>query len=147
LQDKNIFPKAIPGTEKTAFIFDPNYHKWAIYNETGTLVKTGPASGGRDYCSDIKRPCHTIVGTFTAYRESGPECVSNEFPVGKGGAPMPDCIFFYKGYAIHGARVVPNYNTSHGCIHVTTTDAKWLESQIKPGDTIIVLPYANDNND
>jgi lipoprotein-anchoring transpeptidase ErfK/SrfK len=123
------------------FIFDPNCHVWAIYDQEGNLIKTGPASGGKDYCPDIDAPCRTIVGKFTAYRESGPECVSNEFPVGKGGAPMPDCIFFHNGYAIHGANVVPNYNTSHGCIHVKIADAKWIETEIKPGSTIIVLPY------
>lgn len=62
-------------------------------NASGTHFKVGLASGGKDYCPDLKQPCRTIVGTFTAYRESGPECVSNEFPVGKSGAPMPDCIF------------------------------------------------------
>jgi L,D-transpeptidase catalytic domain len=138
----DLFPKSRLATGKTVFIFDPNNHKWAVYDADGILIRIGSASGGRDFCPDINAPCRTIVGTFTAYRESGPECVSNEFPVGKGGAPMPDCIFFHEGYAIHGASVVPDYNTSHGCIHVTVPDAQWIETQIKPGSTVIVLPYS-----
>jgi lipoprotein-anchoring transpeptidase ErfK/SrfK len=94
---------------------------------------------------DIDQSCRTPVGTFTVYRERGLDCASNEFPVGKGGAPMPDCIFFHGGNAIHGASFVPKYNTSHGCIHVTMDDSEWLEKQMKPGTaTVIVLPYDHD---
>jgi len=135
------FPRMRPGTGKVVFIFDPTQPAWALYSRYGYLVRTGPASGGRNYCPDVGRPCRTVVGTFTAYRESGPECVSSKYPIGKGGAPMPNCIFFHKGYAIHGSSDVPNYNASHGCIRVPPEDAKWIDTHVNPGATIIVLPY------
>jgi len=137
----DAFSSKRPATGRVTFIFDPNAHAWALYNPSGWLVKTGPASGGRNYCPDVGRPCRTKVGTFTAYRESGPECVSRKYPLGKGGAPMPNCIFFYKGYAIHGSDQVPNYNASHGCIRLKRHDAKWLDYHLDPGDTVIVRPY------
>jgi len=129
------------GTGKVVFIFDPNQPAWALYDRYGYLVRTGPASGGKDYCPDVGRRCRTIVGTFTAYRESGPECVSSKYPIGKGGAPMPNCMFFHKGYAIHGSYDVPNHNASHGCIRVKPDDAKWIDTHVNPGATVIVLPY------
>ena len=135
------FPRMRRATGKVVFIFDPKQPAWALYNRDGYLVRTGPASGGRNYCPDVRRPCRTVVGKFTAYRERGPECVSSKYPLGKGGAPMPNCIFFYKGFAIHGSYDVPNYNASHGCIRVRLEDAKWIDEHVNPGATIIVLPY------
>jgi hypothetical protein len=137
----DVFYRRISPVGKTTFVFDPNAHAWALYDKQGELMRTGPASGGRNYCPDVGRPCRTIVGTFFAYRASGPECVSRKYPLGKGGAPMPNCIFFHKGYAIHGADHVPNYNASHGCIRLKRPDAKWLDAHLGLGDTVIVLPY------
>ena len=40
---------------------------------------------------------------FSVKRKGLPSCVSSKFPLGKGGAPMPYCMFFRGGYAIHGS--------------------------------------------
>lgn len=135
------FVEKRPATGRVVFIFDPRHTNWALYDRQGDLVRTGRASGGKNYCPDIGEPCRTVVGTFTAFREDGPECKSTKFPVGEGGAPMPNCMYFHKGYAIHGSDSVPNYNASHGCIRVTPSDAAWLDDRINPGATVIVRPY------
>lgn len=99
---------------------------FGAYNSDGTLVNWGPVSGGKGYCPDVRRGCHTPVGKFTIYSKGSASCKSTKFPVGKGGAPMPYCMFFYKGFALHGSPNVPGYNDSHGCIRLLTNDAKWL---------------------
>ncbi|KTD06435.1 enhanced entry protein EnhA [Legionella gratiana] len=124
------------------FIFNPNTHSWKAINSQGKVVRTGRASGGKRYCPDIHRSCKTPSGVFTVWSKGGPGCVSSRYPVGKGGSPMPYCMFFSKYYAIHGSYDVPNYNASHGCIRVTPSDAKWLRYHfIEIGTKVIVRPY------
>ncbi len=122
------------------FIFDPGALRWfAYYN--GSLVNSGPASGGRHYCPDIRRGCKTPVGSFRITSKGGPDCRSSKYPVGRGNAPMPWCMFFHRGYAIHGGPVRP-YNASHGCIRVLPPHARWLSQNfLSPGTKVIVRPY------
>lgn len=137
-----VFPRKREATGNRVFIFDPKRLGWAAYSAKGRLINTGRASGGRSYCADVGRRCLTPGGTFTVYRRGNADCVSSKFPLGRGGAPMPYCMFFYKGYAIHGSPDVPDYNASHGCIRVLPEAAKWLhENFIGNGTTVIVLPY------
>jgi hypothetical protein len=117
---------------------------WGAYTPGGQLVKWGPVSGGKDYCPDIDRGCRTKTGVYTIYEKRGPECVSTKFPVDEGGAPMPYCMFYYGGYALHGSPQVPGYHASHGCIRLFTEDARWLNKIFTAGEdkiVIIVLPY------
>ena len=135
-------PRRIEATGNRVFIFDPRMRKWAAYDVKGKRVKSGIASGGSHFCPDINRKCHTPVGTFRVYRTGGEGCASTQFPLGRGGAPMPYCMFFHEGYAIHGSPDVPNFNASHGCIRVQPKLAKWLnESFITHGTTVIIRPY------
>ena len=41
-------------------------------------------------------------------------------------APMPFAVFFYQGYAVHGTNAVSRLGqmASHGCVRVTTKNAK-----------------------
>lgn len=128
------------GTGKS-FVFDPKSLRWfAYYN--GNVVNSGRASGGRYYCSDIHRPCKTPAGTFRIGHKGGPDCKSSKYPVGKGNAPMPWCMFFHHGFAIHGSWSVPNYNASHGCIRVPPPDARWLNMNfLSPGTKVVVRSY------
>jgi hypothetical protein len=136
------FASTRPATGNEVFIFDPQQYAWAAYDAKGQLIRTGIASGGADYCPDIKSGCRTPVGTFRVYREGGPDCKSSKFPLGKGGAPMPHCGFFNGGYAVHGSYDVPAYNASHGCIRVTPGDAAWLDNNVlNVGTTVIVRSY------
>lgn len=124
------------------FIYDPKTLIWHAYDENGTLVRTGHGSGGRDYCKDVHRKCHTPVGQFFVYSKGDGKCKSSKFPVNKPGSPMPWCMFFHGGFAIHGSYEVRNYNASHGCIRITPTDAHWLSHNlIEVGTLVIVKPY------
>ncbi|MAZ39588.1 MAG: L,D-transpeptidase [Legionellales bacterium] len=135
------FPAKRSATGRNVFIFDPRRHRWAAYNKNGQLVKTGKASGGKTYCKDLRRACRTPAGVFSVYAKRGANCKSSKFPIGRGGAPMPYCTFFRGGYAIHGSYNVPNYNASHGCVRVVPSDAKWLQSFLHYGSTVIVRSY------
>ncbi len=124
------------------FVFYPGELKWVAINNNGTVVKSGKASGGRKYCPDIKRACRTPTGTYHVISEGGPNCRSSRYPVGRGGAKMPYCMFFSRYYAIHGSYELPDYNASHGCIRVRPSDAKWLQQNfVKIGTTVVVKPY------
>lgn len=115
---------------------------WGAYDDSGNLVKYGRVSGGKSYCPDIRRGCRTVQGTFTIYSKRGPECKSRKFPVGKGGAPMPYCMFFKGGYALHGSNAVPNYNASHGCVRMPPSDAQWLNQNfVRVGSTRVHVTY------
>jgi lipoprotein-anchoring transpeptidase ErfK/SrfK len=129
-------------TFANTFVFNPNSHSWAAINDNGKVVRTGRASGGKHYCPDIRRSCKTPSGYFRIVSKGGPGCSSSRYPVGRGGAPMPYCMFFSRYYAIHGSYDVPNYNASHGCIRVTPADARWLSANfIRIGTKVIVKPY------
>lgn len=115
---------------------------WRAFDHNGTLVKQGRVSGGKNYCPDVKRQCRTVTGTYTVYSKRGAGCKSSKYPVGKGGAPMPYCMFFHKGYAMHGSNHVPNFNASHGCVRMHPTDAKWLNQNfVKVGKTKVRITY------
>lgn len=116
-----------PGAKTIAI--DLSKRTWAAYTPSGELLKWGRVSGGKNYCADLKRGCRTPAGTFTVYTKQGAGCKSRKFPLGKGGAKMPYCMFFTGGYAMHGSNSVPNYNASHGCVRMAPSDAKWLNQE------------------
>ncbi|MCX7114874.1 MAG: L,D-transpeptidase [Gammaproteobacteria bacterium] len=140
---QSSFPLHRPATGKKVFVFDPQVPAWAAYDAEGNLVKTGSASGGKDYCEDVGRKCRTVTGVYRVYSKKGPECTSSIYPIEtNGGAKMPYCMHFSGGYSIHAAYEVPGYNASHGCIRVLPSAARWLnEDFINVGTTVIVKPY------
>ena len=124
------------------FVFSPRTRQWKAIDANGKVVRTGYGSGGRNYCPDIKRSCHTPTGTFTVRSKGGAGCRSSRYPVGRGGAPMPYCMFFSQYYAVHGSYEVPNWNASHGCIRIQPSDARWLSNNfMHVGTTVVVKPY------
>lgn len=124
------------------FVFNPRSHSWQAISSDGRVVRSGKASGGSSYCSDIRRSCRTPAGSYRILSKRGADCRSSRYPVGRGGAKMPYCMFFSKYYAIHGSYDVPNHNASHGCIRVHPGDAQWLHSSfIKIGTKVVVRPY------
>lgn len=135
------YPKFRPAAGVPVFIFNPKTRMWAVYNASGTLLKVGVGSAGRNYCPDIHRGCRTPTGVFHIIAKQGASCKSSKYPVGKGGAPMPYCSFFTKYHGIHGSYEVRNYNASHGCIRVHPADAKWIQSVMPIGSIVIVKPY------
>ena len=124
------------------FIYNPRSLQWSAVNERGHVVRTGAGSGGQSYCPDIHRACRTPTGVYHVISKRGSDCRSSRYPLGKGGTPMPYCMFFSKYYAIHGSYEVPHRNASHGCIRVKPTDAHWLyQNFIKVGTTVVVKSY------
>jgi hypothetical protein len=140
--DPRLMPKEIKSTGKNIFIFSPKMRQWGAYNSSGELIAFGRANGGDSTCPDIGGPCHTPKGLYTVYRKGTSSCISHSFPVGKGGAKMPYCMFFHNGYSIHGSPYLSLHNGSHGCIRVTVESAQWLSSNfINTGTKVLVLPY------
>lgn len=131
-----------PPCDANTFVFNPRSHSWAAISDYGEVIRTGRASGGRGYCPDIHRSCRTPTGTHYVISKGGPGCKSSKFPIGKGGSPMPWCMFFSKYYAVHGSYEVPNYNASHGCIRVIPSDANWLSHHfVHVGTRVVVKSY------
>lgn len=122
-------------------LVDPKRLAWGAYSSDGNLVNWGPISGGRGYCPDIRRSGRTPSGSFSVYSKRGADCFSTKFPIGEGGAPMPYCMFFKGGYAMHGG-YVPGFNASHGCIRLFTEDARWLNEEfVSTGTKVVVYGY------
>ena len=119
------FPHKIIDTERQ-IIVDQDKLAWAAYNEEGQLVKWGPIASGRDKCSDSANSCRTLTGVYRVFSKEDSNCKSDIFPIGRGGAKMPYCMYFHKGFALHGADDMPGFRASHGCVRLFTEDAKWL---------------------
>ena len=143
MKGSGYFPATREATGRKVFVFDPRATAWAAYDAQGNRVETGSASGGKDFCDDIGRPCRTVTGTFHVYSKKGADCTSSLYPIEThGGARMPYCMHFHGGYSIHAAYEVPNYNASHGCIRVLPSAAKWLnENFVDVGTTVVVKSY------
>lgn len=146
---RDYFPLQKPAIGHKQFIFDPKASAWAAYDDEGHRVMTGSASGGKEFCEDVGKPCKTVIGRFRVYNKRGIDCKSGEYPVETtGGAKMPYCMYFYRGFTIHAAYEVPQFNSSHGCIRVLPSAAKWLNEQfITIGTEVIVLSYDNEDGD
>jgi hypothetical protein len=142
------FPLHIKASGERVFVFDPKVSAWAAYDEEGNRVMTGGGSGGVDYCDENQaQSCRTITGTFKVYNKHGAECRSGEYPVDtKGGAKMPYCMYFYQGFTIHAAYEVPERPSSHGCVRVFPSAAKWLNEEFMHiGTKVIILAYPDQN--
>ena len=142
------FPKTRATDAQKVVVVDLSQLAWGAYDEGGRLIAWGPASGGKDYCPDTRHACQTPAGEYVFQWKRGEACKSRKVPIPQGGAPMPYCLFFYDGAAIHGSSDVPGYNASHGCVRVFTADAKWLNEEfvvltgpMSLRTRIIVLPY------
>ena len=153
LLDFSPFPKNIDDIEERTVIFDPSLFAWGAYDSDGSLVRWGPATGGAGWCKDIGRSCRTKAGSFRINSMGSSNCVSSKFPIPNGGAPMPYCMFFNGGQALHGSPgQVVKENVSHGCVRLFVQDAEWLryefveppsESNDYKGTKVIVKPYSS----
>lgn len=134
-------PSHIQTSQKTILV-DPNVHAWGAYGSNGHLIRAGVATAGGDYCPDLKRRCHTAAGSYRVYSLGSAGCKSTRYPLGKGGAPMPYCMFFNGNYALHGSPYVFDGNGSHGCVRMDVADAEWVRFNFaNVGTKVIVRPY------
>ncbi len=130
LLDLAPFERTIDTQGKKLILVDLKKLAWAAYDQSGNMLHWGPVSGGRGDCPDTPEPCVTIEGVFSVFEKKDKSCLSKSFPVDRGGgAPMPFCMFFSDGFALHGAAEVPGYNASHGCVRMYKEDAEWLNHE------------------
>lgn len=141
-QSYSRLPQQIsPPGEKT-IIIDPHVHAWGAYSANGELLRSGISTAGARWCNDIERPCRTSVGSFRIYSLGSFNCISHKFPLGRGGAPMPYCMFFNGGQGLHGSYQVVDGNVSHGCVRMHVDDAEWLRFNFATiGTKVVVKPY------
>lgn len=143
-------PEQITPQGEKVIIVNPHVHAWGAYDADGSLVRWGLATAGSHWCRDLHRPCRTKVGTFRIYSLGSADCVSRKFPMPYGGAPMPYCMFFNGGQALHGSHEVVYGNASHGCVRLHVGDAKWIRFHFVEspnanngyqGTKVIIKPY------
>jgi len=134
-------PQHINTGEKTVLV-DPNVHAWGAYDSDGSLLRAGLTTAGGDWCPDIGRRCHTGVGTFRIHSLGSAACKSSIYPLHRGGAPMPYCMFFNRSQGLHGSYEVVEGNISHGCVRMQVSDAEWMRFNFATvGTKVIVKPY------
>lgn len=133
IYDVSPFPRYIESLGEKVIYVSQKHLAWAAYDADGELLWWGPISSGKSYCSDVGKSCKTPAGSFRVIRKQGDDCVSTAFPRRadgyNGGAPMPYCMHFYRGYALHGSETVPGRRDSHGCVRMFIEDAKWLNEE------------------
>lgn len=143
IYDVSPFPRYIESEgEKTIYVSQKDL-AWGAYDEKGELVWWGPLSSGSGNCSEKYGGCKTPSGSFRVIRKNNIDCISTAFPIRpdgvSGGAVMPFCMHFWRGYALHGSYAVPGYRDSHGCIRIFIEDAEWLNEEFidVPGGGIL----------
>ncbi len=142
VMDLSPFPEKINAPGERVIMVSLNQQAFAAYNSQGYLVTWGPASGAKGYCPDVGRSCSTALGSYKMLRKKGAWCKSGKYPISTGGgSPMPYCMFYYKGFAMHGS-TLPGFHASHGCIRLFKEDAEWLNKGFvsvgKNGTRVIV---------
>ena len=133
IYDVSPFPRYIePTGEKTIFVSQKQL-AWGAYDEQGELIWWGPISSGSGRCGAADGHCVTPSGSFRIIRKQDIDCVSTVFPRNAdgslGGALMPYCMHFMRGFALHGSDSVPGYRASHGCVRMFIEDARWLNEE------------------
>ena len=133
IYDVSPFPRYIePDGEKTILVSQKEL-AWGAYDENGELVWWGPLSSGTGNCPEELGGCKTPTGSFRVIRKQDIDCISTAFPIrpngNSGGAVMPFCMHFFRGYALHGSYDVPGFRDSHGCIRIFIEDAQWLNEE------------------
>ena len=133
IYDVSPFPRYIDASgEKTIYVSQAKL-AWGAYDDKGELLWWGPLSSGSGHCKGLDGTCTTPSGSFRVIRKQDIDCISTAFPMRSdgesGGAEMPYCMHFFRGYALHGSDTVPGYRASHGCVRIFVEDARWLNEE------------------
>ncbi len=143
-------PSQISPPGEKVIIVNPNIHMWGAYDSSGDLLRSGMATAGGKWCPDIRRGCRTKAGTFRIYTLGSRGCKSSKYPLPRGGAPMPYCMFFNGSQGLHGSPNVVAGNVSHGCVRLHVEDAAWLRFDFVDGPSrsnnyrgtkVVIIPY------
>jgi peptidoglycan hydrolase-like protein with peptidoglycan-binding domain len=98
---------------------------WTLNTSTGSGL---PYQDPTTHATDIAA---TPVGTFAVQRTVNGDV---QAPLGTLHRPM----YFYQGWAVHGAASVPGWPASHGCVRVSDDDADWLFGIVSVGTPVII---------
>ena len=135
-------PSQISSPGEKVVIVNPRIHQWGAYTADGRLIRSGTAATGKYYCADTGRGCKTKAGSFRVFHMGGKGCFSSRFPIPRGGAPMPYCMYYNGNQALHGSYEVRPAHPSHGCVRLHVGDAHWLRYNFVNNGTLVrVLPY------
>lgn len=135
-------PQSIPARGEQVIVVDPRVNAWGAYSADGHLLRGGLATAGADWCPDIQRGCRTTPGSFRIASLGSFNCKSSKYPLPRGGAPMPYCMFFNGNQGLHGSYNVVDGNASHGCVRLTVSDAEWVRFNFaRVGTKVIVRSY------
>ncbi|WP_242602240.1 L,D-transpeptidase [Legionella nagasakiensis] len=154
IYDVSPFPRYIESDGEKSIYVDLHKLAWAAYDVDGKLLWWGPISPGAGQISKYPNAPTTPTGTFHIFRKQGADCISNSFPQridgDNGGAKMPFCMHFYRGYALHGSVELPGYAASEGCLRLFIEDAQWLNERFvdlpsanKKGTRVVVYAQGN----
>jgi len=98
---------------------------WTLNASTGSgLTYQDPTTHATDTAV-------TPVGTFTVQREVDGDV---QAPLGTLHKPL----YFFEGWAVHGAASVPGWPASHGCVRVSDDDADWLFGIVSVGTPVVI---------
>ncbi len=135
-------PGQISSSGEKVIIIDPRIHEFGAYDANGNLLRSGTVTAGGSWCPDIHRSCRTRSGTFRIYTLGSESCRSHKYPLPRGGAPMPYCMFFNGNQGLHGSYQVVRGNVSHGCVRLHVGDAEWIRYNFaRIGTKVVVRPY------
>jgi len=90
----------------------------------------------------------TVKGDFRTYWKTpiqdmrGPSPYTDIYPSGHYLVKdVPNVMYFYQGYAIHGTYWHHSFGTpaSHGCVNVPLEDAQWLYDWAPTGTRVVVF--------
>lgn len=111
-------PPITPGTGGERWIDVDLTHQLLIAYEGETAVRWVPLSSGL-----ARYP--TVAGQFRVYVKYLSTHMSGD---GYDYADVPHTMYYYKGYALHGAYWHNNFGhpMSHGCVNLPLSEAEWL---------------------
>jgi peptidoglycan hydrolase-like protein with peptidoglycan-binding domain len=98
---------------------------WTLNASTGSGL---PYQDPTTHATDM---AVTPVGTFSVQRTVNGDV---QAPLGTLHKPM----YFYSGWAVHGAASVPGWPASHGCVRVSDDDADWLFGIVSVGTPVVI---------
>ncbi|HVM65543.1 MAG TPA: peptidoglycan-binding protein [Acidimicrobiales bacterium] len=102
---------------------------WTLNASTGSGL---PYQDPTTHATDIAA---TPVGTFAVQRTVNGDV---QAPLGTLHKPM----YFFQGWAVHGAASVPGWPASHGCVRVSDDDADWLFPIVGVGTPVVIYDTA-----
>lgn len=112
---------------KKTIVVDISELAFAAYDQDGDIVHWGPVNPGKDSTQTARGE------NFKVYRKGGPECWSKKYE-----SYIPYCMFFHKGFALHGYSM-PGYAASHGCVRTYVDDALWLNKNFADYNTRVIV--------